>query len=228
MFNSEPSAAQSHAAVPPCVIAPYLYLHWSEMILLHRCWAAPAWTDPLSKGAATSSAHLARAPSGSARLMCACGPRSESRWAETSCCLSWAACWARTTGVSRSSALLSFAAVWKRVTAGEDHTATAKHGLVKFCKQQIRTTTQLSTHLDGIDFLSELLDFIHQTLVLLLRCLFHSAPVSKLAGVQGNCMNSTHIWTVPSHWSECTYNLIVSRLVANPSAPTDAVWEVWK
>lgn len=59
------------------------------------------------------SAHLASAPSGSARLMCACGPSSESRWAETSCCLSWAACWASTTGVRRSSALLSFVAAWK-------------------------------------------------------------------------------------------------------------------
>jgi len=56
--------------------------------------------------------HLARAPSGSARLMCACGPSSESRWADTSCCLSCAACWASTTGVRRSSALLSFAAAW--------------------------------------------------------------------------------------------------------------------
>lgn len=58
--------------------------------------------------------HLASAPSGSARLMCACGPSSESRWADTSCCLSWAACWARTTGVKRSSALLSFVAAWRK------------------------------------------------------------------------------------------------------------------
>lgn len=60
------------------------------------------------------STHLARAPSGSARLICACGPSSVSRWADTSCCLSWAACWASTTGVRRSSALLSFVAAWKQ------------------------------------------------------------------------------------------------------------------
>lgn len=173
----------------------------------------PVWKEPLSKRAVIFSAHLARAPSGSARLMCACGPNSESRWAETSCCLSWAACWARTTGVSRSSALLSFVAVWKQNGRwGSHHTATTKHGLIKHANSwewwevtfngsswkwgkyaKTHLNTQPSTHLDGIDFLSELLDFVHQTLVLLLWRLLHSTTFSKLDGVKGNGLNITHI-----------------------------------
>lgn len=195
----------------------------------------PVWKEPLSKSPVIIAAHLARAPSGSARLMCACGPKSESRWAETSCCLSWAACWARTTGVSRSSALLSFVAVWQQNGRwGAHHTATTKHGLItaeswewnlcgegfngcswkwgKYAKTHF--ITQPSAHLDGIDFLSELLDFVHQTLVLLLWCLFHSTTFSELDSVKGNGMNITHIlmnWAISLKLMYLQFHSLLTR-----------------
>lgn len=49
---------------------------------------------------------------------------------------------------------------------------------------RVHLSVPLSAYLDGIHLLSEFLDLIHQALVLLLRCLFHSTTLSKLNKVK--------------------------------------------